>query len=137
VEELDARVVQIRTPDGCRVYIPNQEVVGAPIVNLTELGARRSTFDIGVAYDTDLDEAVVVIRDALADTPGVFSDPQPEAFVHEFDDSNITISVWLWHSPEIYNAWKVKDEAARATIRSLRQHGILVSFPRRTLAWAE
>jgi small conductance mechanosensitive channel len=137
VEELDARVVQIRTPDGRRVYIPNQEVVNAPIVNLTELGERRSTFEIGVAYDTDLDQAVAVIREALAGAPGVFADPQPEAFVFEFDDSNITISAWFWHSPEIYNSWKVKDEATRATVRALRGVGIVVSFPRRTLAWAE
>lgn len=137
VEELDARVVRIKTPDGRRVYIPNQEVVNSAIVNLTELGARRSIFDIGLAYDTDLDQAVEVIKQALSDTPGVFDDPQPEAFVFEFDDSNITISAWFWHSPEIYNSWKVKDEAARATVRSLRSVGIVVSFPRRTLAWAE
>jgi small conductance mechanosensitive channel len=137
VEELDSRVVQIRTPDGRRIHIPNQEIVNNPIVNLSEIGSRRSVFDLGVAYDTDLDHAVEVIRGALQNTPGVLSDPQPEAFVHEFDDSNITISVWLWHGPEIYTAWKVKDEAARATVRALRAEGIVISFPRRTLAWAE
>ena len=137
VEKLDSRVVQIRTPDGRRVYIPNQRVAELPIVNLTELGARRSMFDLGVAYDTDLDAAVVSVREALANTPGVLDDPSPEAFVHEFDDSNITISVWIWHSPEIYTSWKVKDEAARATVRALRAAGIVISFPRRTLAWAE
>lgn len=137
VEELDARVVTIRTPDGKRVYIPNQEVVEQPIVNLTELGTRRSTFDVGVAYETDLDEAVVVVRQALAGADGVLSEPPPQAFVHAFDESNITISAWFWHAPEIFTSWRVKDEATRATVRALRGAGMEISFPRRTLDWAE
>jgi small conductance mechanosensitive channel len=137
VEEVNARVVIINTPDGRTVYLPNQEVVNTPLVNLTAEESRRSTFEVGVAYDTDLDEAVDVIKTALRATEGVLPEPHPEAFVHGFDDSNISISVWFWHTPEIYTSWKVTDEAARSTVRALRSAGIVISFPRRTLAWAE
>ena len=137
VEELDARVLQIRTLDGRRIYIPNSDLADSPIINLTELGARRSSFDVGVAYFTDLDAAVEVVKAALLNTPGVFDDPPPEAFVHEFDDSNVKIAAWFWHEPDIHESWRVKDEAARAVFRALRNAGIEISFPRRTLAWAE
>ena len=64
VEEINLRVVVLRTYDGERLFLPCLEVLNHPIVNHTVNGVRRSTLMVGVAYDTDLDEATRVLEGA-------------------------------------------------------------------------
>ena len=61
VEDIDSRTTQIRALDGTHVRIPNANVVGATIVNLTREPVRRSSLAAGVAYDTDLEQATDAI----------------------------------------------------------------------------
>lgn len=67
VEELNLRYTTIRTYDGVRVLLPNAQVLSSPLTNLTVNGDRRSDFQIGVAYGTDLERARRVAIDAVHD----------------------------------------------------------------------
>ncbi len=55
VEEVSLRSTTIRTFDGVQVFVPNSTVWEEPIENHTTLGARRTTIEMGVGYDSDLD----------------------------------------------------------------------------------
>ncbi len=133
VEDIRLRAVRLRTFDGTTVYIPNASVLDNPIVNYTERGARRTTFDIGVSYDTDLDEAQQVIVDTVRSIDGVHGDPAPEAYVHAMADSSINFAVRYWHEPQIARLWQVRDEVARALKRRFDSAGIEIPFPQRML----
>ena len=54
VEDIDSRTTQVRGLDGTHIRIPNVNVAGATIVNLTRNPVRRSSLAVGVAYETDL-----------------------------------------------------------------------------------
>lgn len=129
VQDVNARAVVVVTPDGERAVVPAGDVLANPIVNLTRLGLRRTTLEIGVAYDTDLERAGEVLLEAAAATPAVKADPPPETRVCAFADSAITIALRFWHDPSIAAMWAARDRMAVAAKSALDEAGIEIAFP--------
>lgn len=133
IDEVNARTVRVITIDGKRVHFPNRKVLEGAITNLTAEGSRMTTFTVGAAYDTDLEQAREVIVAAMQSADMVLSSPEPEAFVQEFSDSTINISCRFWHAPEIHAEWVARDEAMRSVKRALDTNGITIAFPQRVI----
>ncbi|MBT8199530.1 MAG: mechanosensitive ion channel family protein, partial [Acidimicrobiia bacterium] len=133
VEDINLRTIDLRTFAGERVFIPNAMVWKEPIVNHTLLGNRRTTLDIGVGYDADLELATSTIVDAVSTVDGVSSEPAPEAFAHAFGDSGIDIAIRFWHQPAISDEWRVRDGVAKAVKAALDREGIEIPFPQRVV----
>ena len=133
VVEVNARAVLIDQPDGTRVIVPSSSLITKPIVNLTGLGARRTTLEVGVEYDTDLQQARSIVGDVLTASPRVLDDPAPEALVSEFGDNSIVINARFWHDPTINAMWHARDEVAVAIKRALDDAGITIAFPQRVV----
>src|SRR5687767_4121137 len=62
-------------PDMSRVVIPNRKIVGEILHNYGKI--RQASLSVGVAYDTDLNRAIEIIRDILARNPRVLKSPAP------------------------------------------------------------
>jgi len=135
VREITGRTVVIVSPEGELVHIPNKVVIADPIVNLTELGSRRSTIDIHIVYGSDLDRAKGVIEGAAAACSVTRPDPAPEALVGEFQASGIEMNLLFWHDSEILETLRAIDVVSRSVTRALEEHGIEFAFPQRTLWW--
>lgn len=133
VEAISARTLQMRTMDGRRAYIPNRDVLDGPIVNLTAEGRRQSTIDVGLAYDTDLAAASIVLLEAAQRSEGVVDDPDAEVYIREFGDSTINARVRFWHGPGIREGWQVRHNVAVEVKRALDGEGIVIAYPQRVL----
>ena len=133
VEDVNFRAVQIRDFDGETVYIPNSMVLQNPITNWTRTPTRRTTLEIGVAYDSDLARVQEVLIEAMEGCERVLSHPAPEAFVYEFGESSINFAARFWHGATIVEMWRARDEAAQAAKRAFDEHGITIPFPQRTV----
>jgi small-conductance mechanosensitive channel len=127
----------IETIDGENIHIPNKTVIDSPVVNLTDLGSRRSTLEVGVAYGTDLDHAKQVLEEAATACELTHSEPPPEALVSEFGDNAIEFQLRFWHDPLVLDGYRAVDGVARSVARVLARHGIVIAFPQRTLWWGE
>ncbi|HEX2192845.1 MAG TPA: mechanosensitive ion channel family protein [Acidimicrobiales bacterium] len=136
VEDIDFRVVRLRTFDGERVMVPCAEVLSKPIVNLTTLGRRRTTLEVGVSYRADLGQARDVLLGAVEAADGVLDRPPAEVWVEEFDDSAITLAVRFWHAPDIASLWRVRSHVAVAVKNALNEAGIEIPFPQRVITFA-
>lgn len=133
IDEVNARTVRVTTVDGTRVHLPNRSVLEGAITNLTVDGRRMTTFIVGAAYDTDLEQARHVIVSAMQTADAVLSDPPPAAFVNEFGASTINIACRFWHAPRIQAEWEARDEAMRAVKRALDTNGITIALPQRVV----
>jgi len=133
IEQVDLRVVQLHTFDGERIYIPNSQVLQNPIINWTATPTRRTTLEIGVAYDDDLAGVQRTILAAVGSVADVETDPAPQAFVYEFGESSINFAVHFWHGAEILSMWRARDAVAQAVKRKLDEEGYTIPFPQRTL----
>lgn len=137
VEDVNFRVVIIRTFDGERVFIPASEVLQNPIVNVTVRGPWRTSLAVGVAYGSDLRRAQEVLLDAVTGTAGVLPEPPPEVWVEALGDSSIDLSVRFWHTPEMAVRWRVRSEVAMTAVDALGREGIVIPFPQRTIWFGE
>lgn len=133
VDDINLRTVELTTYDGLTAYLPNVEVLRNPIVNFTRTPFSRTEIEVGVAYDTDLEQARQVLLDACHRAEGVQDAPPPEAWVRGFGDSSIDIAVRYWHAADIASTWRVRSSVAIAVKQSLDEAGLTIPFPQRTL----
>jgi small-conductance mechanosensitive channel len=131
VKETNGRTTIIVSPDGQTVAIPNISMLKAPITNLSAEGARRTTVNVGVAYGTDLDAALAVVRSAITGLDLVLDDPHPTIGIISYDDSAIRIQVWCWHLPSMMDEFLARDQIIRSIDRALRDAHIVIAFPQR------
>jgi small-conductance mechanosensitive channel len=137
VVEVSSRAVKIEAIDGRLIVIPNSSVMTGAIVNLTAQRTRRSELVVGLEYGTELDTAREVLLEAAQGTAGVSSEQPVKVFVSEFADSSINFLVWYWHDSDILTQYEATDAVARSIDRAVREHGLTIAFPQRTLWWGE
>lgn len=133
VEDVNLRVTRLRDYDGELVLVPNAQVLGAPIVNLTERGLRRSRVAVGVDYRDDHDAAREVIRDAVATVDGVLPEPAPEVLMTELGESSVDFELRYWTAPDIRSVVHVRDRVLSSVKTGLEAAGMTIPWPIRTL----
>ncbi|HSR66683.1 MAG TPA: mechanosensitive ion channel domain-containing protein [Acidobacteriota bacterium] len=104
VEEIGLFATVMITPDNEKIIIPNSRVTGDSIVNHTTLGTLRGDVSIGVAYGTDLTQALQVLQGAAERCQLVLEDPAPKVVFSGFGASSLDINVKVWAtSADLYN----------------------------------
>src|SRR6266481_1879613 len=88
--------------DRSRVVIPNRKIVGEVLHNYGTI--RQLSLSVGVSYDTNINEALSVIREILAQNPRVLKDPAPGVGVTSLADSSVNISISPWTSVSDFGA---------------------------------
>lgn len=134
VERMSLRMVVLRDLDGSIHVIPNGQI--STVTNHTR-GWSRAVVDLGVAYHTDVDEAIEILRDEAA---RFAADPLwkprldgiPEVVgVEGLGDSKVTLRVLLRTRPGKH--WEVGREYRRRAIIRLDREGVKVPNPNRTV----
>lgn len=124
VTQIQLRATRIKTYDGRTVYIPNQEVFNASIVNNTMVKIRRSEITIGIDYEADIQTAQRIIEDVLRHTEGVEADPLPEVLVWELGANAVKLQVRIWVSSRRQLFLESTSRAAIAIKEALQAAGI-------------
>lgn len=113
------------------VVIPNGDVSNNSITNYTHLGTRRTWFNIGVSYDTDLKQAKDILLDVIKNNQYAFDDPAPQVVVTELGDSAVNLSIRATTSLD--NFWTMNEELIISCKKALDNAGIEIPFPQRDL----
>jgi len=124
VDEISARTVALKTPDGTRVHIPNTQVLGTTLIVYTAYEKRRVCIDLGVDPSADLDSVSKSLIDAAAGVDTVLSDPAPMVLARSFGNGVINLSVRFWFGPDTHTDTRVTDEVIRAMQRAISDAGI-------------
>jgi small conductance mechanosensitive channel len=114
-------------PDLSRVIVPNRKIVGEIIHNYGKV--RQANLSVGVSYDTDLDQALELIRGILQRNPRVLKDPAPVVCTSTLADSSIVIAVKPWSALPDFGS--MQAELNKAIVEGLRAAGIEIPFPQR------
>lgn len=120
-EQLARRSTVIRTRDGLRVHVPNSELVDKAVTVYTAYDERRSSLDVSVSLDTDLDAADDVIRAALGHVASIRRLGSIRA--RGLDDG-VHLSIRFWHGPTIVEGNDAVDDAVRALKVAFERAGI-------------
>jgi small conductance mechanosensitive channel len=112
-------------PDRSRVVIPNRKIVGEILHNHGII--RQLDLSVGVAYQTDLERAIAIVREALQKNPRVLKEPQPVVGVSMLADSSINIAVKPW--VKVVDYIPARADIYLAVIESFRNAHISIPFP--------
>ncbi len=93
---------------------------------------RRIEVSVGVAYGTNPDRVIEVLRQALVGREGVLDTPEPQILFTGFGDSSLDFSVRAWVADND-DFVKVSSRLALAVNRVLEQQDIEIPFPQRDL----
>ena len=131
-EEGDVRAISLFTttlghPDRSRVVIPNRKIVGEILHNYGQI--RQLDIVVGVAYDTDLNQALAAINDLLQGNSRVLKDPAPVIQVTLLADSSINIAVKPWVKVPDYV--QAGGEINKTIVETFRGRNIVIPFPQR------
>ena len=127
VHTIELLSTMLTHPDRSQVKIPNRKIIGEVLHNYGTI--RRANLSVGVAYATNLGEAMGLIRGMLEANPKVLKEPEPWIGVTALGDSSITISVMPWAKVSDYGA--VQGELLVAILEAFRTHNISLPFPQR------
>jgi len=131
VQEIDIFHTRLITPQNQMVVIPNGDISNNSITNYTHLGTRRTWFNIGVSYDTDLKQAKDILLGVIKNNQYAFDDPVPQVVVTELGDSAVNLSVRATTSLD--NFWTMNEELIIDCKRALDDADIEIPFPQRDL----
>ena len=96
ITQIQLRATTMKTYDGRVVYIPNQEVFQASIINNTASPRRRSSVMVGIDYGEDISAAIAVISQVLEKVTEVEATPVPDILVKELAASTVNLEIRFW-----------------------------------------
>ncbi|MEM1256698.1 MAG: mechanosensitive ion channel family protein [Cyanobacteria bacterium P01_H01_bin.21] len=134
VERLDLRLTQLRNLDGELISIPNSTIT---MVKNKSNSWARVNLGVNVAYDTDLDDAIAVIKAVStqmsqdAEWQSLILEPPEVLGVDSFNDSSITIRLLMRTAPA--QQWLVARELRRRLKQALDQADISIPLPQRSI----
>ena len=132
VSHIGIRSSIIRTFDGAEVITPNDDLIGAKVVNwtLSDL-ERRITMPVGVAYGTDPNQVLGILRRLAAEHERVLKSPPPVAIFRGFGESSLDFE--LRYFVDASDILEVPSELHVAVTEAFAEAGIEIPFPQRDL----
>lgn len=134
VTDIRLRDTELRTFDGLQVVIPNGDVYVSAITNYSRATRRRLELNLGVAYDSDLEQVTRTLRRAMESIPGVITDdPAPVVVFKSFGESSIDLTVYYWIELEQTGYFDALDQGVKSVKAAFEEAGIEIPFPVRTV----
>jgi small-conductance mechanosensitive channel len=120
--------------DGEFVVIPNDRVSDQSVTNRSRKGLLRLTLDVGVDYDTDVETARELAREAMVGVNEVIDSPPPQVVPKSFGDSAVVLELRFWiDHPTPPRKWQAVSAVVQAVKAAFDEAGISIPFPQRTL----
>ncbi len=127
VEAIDLMSTSLDTPDLRRIIVPNSQVFGSTLENITHHPVRRVDVAVGVDYGADLDTTREVLVKAIGDVPNQADGHDPMVYLTGLGASSVDYSVRVFVKTDDY--WGAKEQLTVAVKKALDAEGIGIPFP--------
>jgi small conductance mechanosensitive channel len=113
--------------DHSQVIIPNRKIIGEILHNYGHI--RQLDLSVGVAYNTNISGALVIVRGVLTRNARVLKEPAPVVGVTMLADSSINLAICPWTAVADYGP--AQTEIYQAIVEQFRANNIQIPFPQR------
>ena len=114
----------LKTPNGQEVSIPNSNMLHAVITNYTRLNKRRVNYDVGVAYDSDIELTKKVLTELFQNDELVLPKEEFTVYVYELGAYSVGVRVRCWTKFKDY--WPFYNSMSEKILLAFREHGIRI-----------
>jgi small conductance mechanosensitive channel len=119
----------LKTPDNQTVVVPNSQIWGSVITNVTGSDTRRVDLTFGIGYEDNIEDARGILERIASEHPLVLAEPKPVVQLHELADSSVNFVVRPWTNTADY--WTVYWDLTRTVKERFDAEGISIPFPQR------
>ena len=131
VDGIDLFTTYLDTPDYRRIVLPNGQIFGNIIENITYHPRRRVDVKVGIVYAADIDRTRSVLEEAarrvVETVPGVLADPPPQVLLIDLGASSVNWEVRVWADSKQF--FPVRQGSTAMVKKSLDAAGIGIPFP--------
>ena len=145
VEDINLRHTVIRTFDQKRIVIPNS-VISSEILENSNIVDQKilKFFEIGISYDSDIDNAMAIIKEEALKHP-LFLDNRTEEEIADnvepvrvrvigFGDSSVDLRGHIWVKDPV-DAYNLGCDLNKSIKERFDGEGIEIPFPYRTIVY--
>jgi small conductance mechanosensitive channel len=129
VEEIGIFNTVLKTPDNREVTVPNAQIYGGIITNVTARDTRRVDLVFGIGYEDKIPEAKAAIQKVLEADVRILAEPAPFVAVVELADSSVNIAVRPWVKTSDW--WQTRCDLTERVKEAFDARGISIPFPQR------
>ena len=133
VKRIGIRASVLGSWDGAEIIVPNGALISEQLTNWTLSNVQRGIqVKVGVAYGSDPEQVIELLKRVAAEHELIIDDPAPQAFFTDFgaDSLNFELRAWTIHFLE----WvKIRSDLSVAINAALADANIPIPFPQRDL----
>jgi len=134
VREVQLRVTKLDTFDNQLVTVPNSDLATTAVTNHLANERRRVSYDFGIGYDDDIQQAREAIVEEGASIDGVLDDPPPEAPVADLGDSAVVLSGRVWIDTDESDFAAVRTQFVESVKERFDAEGLDMPYPNTELS---
>jgi len=134
ITEINARYTVIRSLAGRESIVPNEMLIINRVENLSLADSRvwQST-TVSVAYDTDVDRAMELLKQVALMQERVLREPAPAVGLSSFGADGLELRVGYWIGDPENGTDNLRSLINLGILRALREHSIEIPFPQRVV----
>lgn len=134
VTKLTSRYLLLQSNDGTEAIIPNDTLVSTTVVNHSYSNRQiRISIPVQISYQSDLQVAMEIMRQAAVKQPRVLNDPATQVFLKSFGDNGIDLELSLWIDDPEEGQLGLCSDINLEIWRKFQEKGIEIPYPQRDL----
>ena len=128
VISIDLLSVKLLTLDNVYVRLPNEQLIRAPVMNMSKYPIRRIPITLAINFQEDIMKVRKVLLEVASRYPLALDDPKPEVTVTAFRESSIELLFSVWCRQELY--LKTRDELQERIRNGFLENQIEIPVPK-------
>jgi potassium efflux system protein len=129
VTRIRFRATTVRDFDRKELIVPNKEIITGRLLNWTLSDpVTRIVVPVGVAYGSDVETAMRLMREAAEENERVLEDPHPFVIFEQFADSSLSLTLRAWVG-SFAARLVVRTELHQAINEKFNAAAIVIAFP--------
>lgn len=131
VLSIDLLSVKLLTLDNIYIRLPNEQLIRAPVLNLSKFPIRRVPISLSVNFNENIGKVRDVLFKVAQQYHLVLDEPKPTISVTAFRESSIEVLFAVWCKHENFN--QVRDEMQELICNGFIEHAIELAVPKMRL----
>lgn len=133
IQEIGLRTSKGLNRDDISIIIPNSLITTNKVINWSHQSKQtRFKIYVGVAYGSDVDLVLQILKDSASDHPDVSINDALDARLLDFGNSSLDFQL-VFFSKNIFRIEKVKSDIRRIINRKFIENNITIPFPQMDL----
>lgn len=136
VEDIKLVFTVLRTWDGRRMMVPNNQFLNTTIVNYNAVDTTKvAVIYIEITLESDVEKAMEIMKNVIAGHPLFYpAEGFPSALVMQFDEYGVQLRA-LGRAKDQSDNWTLEKESLLQIKKEFDQNGIKIAVPRREIVY--